>query len=109
MYARVARFEGVEPGAMDAQIAEIEQSMAAAAAGQLPEGAPAEVQTLVESIVRYVQLVDRGSGTAYGIAFCESDDDAKRVHDALDAMSPSTGEGKRTAAGIFEVAVDQSF
>ncbi|MFO7572749.1 MAG: hypothetical protein R6W48_09160 [Gaiellaceae bacterium] len=109
MYARVARFEGVDPAAMDAQIAEIKTSMAATTAGELPDGAPEELQTLMDTIARFVQLVDREGGAAIGIAFCETEDDARRAHAALDAMSPSTGEGKRTSAGIFEVAIDQSF
>jgi hypothetical protein len=108
MYARVARFEGVDPGAIDAQVAEMKRQMEAASAGERPEGAPAELDVLLASVKRFMQLVDRESGAAIGIALCETADDARRAHAALDAMSPGEGEGKRTSAGIFEVAIDQS-
>ncbi|MFO7598553.1 MAG: hypothetical protein R6X27_01940, partial [Candidatus Desulfacyla sp.] len=49
-----------DPAAMDAQIAEIKTSMAATTAGELPDGAPEELQTLTDTIARFVQLVDRG-------------------------------------------------
>lgn len=109
MYARVAQFEGIDPSAIDAQVAEIERQMATTAAEGLPEDAPPELEILMETIVRFVQLVDRETGTAIAIAFCDTEDTARRAHEALDAMSPGEGEGRRTSAGIFEVALDRSF
>jgi hypothetical protein len=108
MYARVARFDGVDPSGIDFRVEEIKRSMEAASAGELPENAPAELGTLLGAVTRYMQLVDRETGTMLGIAFCETAEDARRAHEALDAMSPGDDEGKRTSAGIFEVAIDQN-
>ena len=83
--------------------------MEAARGGQMPDDAPAGAQTLMETVVRWVELVDRSTGSSVGIAFCESEDDAGRADAALEAMSPPGGVGKRTSVGIYEVALDQSF
>jgi hypothetical protein len=49
-------------------------------------------------------------GTAIGIAFSDSEDDVRRAHDALNAISPPEGAGHRTgAAEIYEVVIDESF
>lgn len=111
MYARIARFEGIETSRIDAQVAEMKRQMTAAAtSGELPEGAPAEVRTLMDTVTRFVQLVDRERGTAIGISFCASEEDARRADEALNAMSPGDGEGRRTgAAEIYEVVLDESF
>lgn len=109
MYARVAHFEGGDVASMDAELADMKRQMEAARAGQVPEGAPAEVGTLMETVVRWVELVDRSTGASVGIAFCETEDDARRADAALDAMSPPDGVGRRTSVGIYEVALDESF
>ena len=110
MYARVARFEGIDPGKVDAQIATMKQQLAAASGGELPEGAPEEVRTLMETVARYVQLVDRDNGRAVGISFCTSEEDMRRANEALNAMSPDVGEGRRVgSAELYEVAIDESF
>ena len=108
MYARVARFEGIHASTIDAHVAEIERQLTTTAAEGLPEGAPAELETLLDTVARFMQLVDRGAGTAIAIAFCDTEAAARRAHEALDAMSPGDGEGRRTSAGIFEVVLDQS-
>jgi hypothetical protein len=110
MYARVARFEGIDQSRIDEDIAEMKQQMAAGRAGELPEGAPEEARELMETVTRWVQLVDRDKGTAIGIGFCESEADARRADDALNAMSPNDGQGRRIgAAEIYEVVLDESF
>jgi hypothetical protein len=110
MYARVARFEGLDPGRIDEDVADMNRQMDAGRSGELPEGAPEEVRALMETVTRWVQLVDRSKGTAIGIAFSESEKDARRADEALNAMSPGEGQGRRTgAAEIYEVVLDESF
>jgi hypothetical protein len=109
MYARIARFEGGDPGTVDAQIAEMRGQLESAGSGELPAEAPEEVRTLMETVARFMQLVDRESATFVGITFCETEEDMRRANEALERMSPSEGGGGRTALDIFEVAIDQSF
>jgi hypothetical protein len=110
MYARVARFEGLDPSRIDEQVAEMKQQMAAGRTGELPEGAPEEARTLMETVTRWVQLVDRDKGTAVGIAFSESEESVRQADEALNAMSPGQGQGRRTgAAEIYEVVIDETF
>ena len=78
--------------------------------GELPDGVPEEARDLMEKVTRWVQLVDRDKGTAIGIAFCESEGDARLVDEALNAMAPGEGQGRRVgAAEIYEVVLDESF
>ena len=105
MYARIARFEGGDPGAVDQQIAEMRTQLE----GEPPPDAPEEVRTLMETVARFMQLVDRESATFVGITFCETEDEMRRASEALDKMSPGQGSGGRTAVDIFEVAIDKSF
>jgi hypothetical protein len=110
MYARVARFEGLDPSRIDEDVAEMKRQMDAGRSGGLPEGAPEEARALMETVTRWVQLVDRDKGTAVGIAFCDSEGDARRADEVLNAMSPGEGQGRRTgAADIYEVVIDESF
>jgi hypothetical protein len=109
MYARIARFEGGDPGAVDQQLAEMRQQLEAARSGDVPAEAPEEVRTLMETVARFMQLVDRESATFVGITLCETEDEMRRADEALNKMSPGEGAGGRTAVDIFEVAIDQSF
>jgi hypothetical protein len=110
MYARVARFEGLDSSRIDDQAVEMKRQMTSARSGDLPEGAPEQVRTLIETLTRFVQLVDRDKGTAIGIAFCGSVDDLRRADEALNAMSPDEGQGRRAgSAEIYEVVIDESF
>ena len=110
MYARVARFEALDVSRIDEDIAEMKRQMDAGRAGESPEGAPEEARALMETVTRWVQLVDREKGTAIGIAFCQSEDDVRRADEALNAMSPGEGQGRRIgAAEIYELVLDESF
>lgn len=107
MYVRIARFEGIDVGRFDADTEEMRRQMQS---GELPPDAPPEAQTLMETVRRFVQLVDRGNATTLGMAFCETEDDVRRANEALNAMSPPTDAmGHRTSVEIFEVALDESF
>ena len=105
MYARIARFEGGDPGAVDEQLTEMRTQVE----GEPPADAPEEVRTLMETVSRFMQLVDRESATFVGITFCETEDEMRRANEALNQMSPGQGGGGRTAVDIFEVAIDKSF
>ena len=109
MYARIARFEGGDVGKIDAQAEEMKRQMSAARSGDVPAGAPAEVHTLMETVTRFVELVDRRTGASAGISFCETEEDMRRADEALNAMSPEEGGGQRTGVEIYEVVVDESF
>jgi hypothetical protein len=106
MYARIARFEGVDPAAVDDQIAEMRSQIEA---DEPPADAPEEMRTLMETVGRFMQLVDRETGTFVGIIFCDSEDKMRRADEALNRMSPGDSGGRRTAADIYEVAIDKTF
>ena len=107
MHVRIARFEGVDVGSIDEQVAEMRRQMTS---GELPPDAPAELRTLMETVNRFVQLVDRDNGVTLGLAFSKSGDDMRRADEALNAMSPpSDAMGRRTGVEIYEVALDESF
>ena len=63
----------------------------------------------METVARFMQLVDRESATFVGIAFCETEDEMRRADEALNRMSPGEEGGGRTAVDIFEVAIDEAF
>jgi hypothetical protein len=109
MYARVARFEGGDPSLIDEQVAEMKEQMAAARTGNLPADAPEQVRTLMDTVSRFLELVDRTSGASLGIAFCETEEDVQRAHATLNEMSPPEGGPKRTSVDIFEVVLDENF
>ena len=109
MYARVVRFEGGDPSVVDEQIADMKRQMDAARSGDVPADAPEQVRTLMETVTRFVELVDRSSGASVGIAFSATKDDMIRADAALDSMSPPQDIGKRTSVDIYEVVLDESF
>lgn len=109
MFARIVRFEGGDPGVIDEQIADMKRQMDAARSGDVPADAPEQVKTLMDTVTRFMELVDRESGTAVGIAFSETEEDVRRADAALDSMSPPEDVGKRVAVDIFEVVLDENF
>jgi len=110
MYARIARFEGGDPASIDKQVADIKSQIAASRASGPPDDAPAEMRTLTETVSRFVELVDRKTGTSLGISFCETEDEMRRADEALNMMSPPDDSGgRRTSVEIYEVALDETF
>ena len=110
MYARIARFEGLESGAIDEQVAEMKKQIdQSRASGDPFPGAPEQVRTLMETVKRLVQFADHESGTALGIVFCETEEDMRRADAALNEMSPGEGAGRRTGVEIYEVLLDEDF
>jgi|Tabmets5t2r1_1033131.scaffolds.fasta_scaffold131713_1 hypothetical protein len=110
MYARIARFEGLDASRIDEQIAEMKRQMdEGRASGELPAGAPEEVRTLMQTVKRVLQFADRESGSALGIVFCETEEDMRRADAALNEMSPGEGAGRRTSVEVYEVLLDETF
>jgi hypothetical protein len=110
MYARIARFEGGDVGSIDQQVADMKGQIEATRASGLPADAPAELRTLSETVSRWVELVDRKTGTSLGISFCETEEEMRRADEALNQMSPPDDSGgRRTSVEIYEVALDESF
>jgi hypothetical protein len=93
MYARIAKFEGADPAALDATRERIESDMAS---GTPPEG--------LEGAKEVMLLVDRESGTGLGVVFFETEDDMRRGDEALNAMSRGEGSGRRSGVEMYEVA-----
>jgi hypothetical protein len=109
MYGRVARFEGADAEGIDQQVDEIRRQLAAGRQGPLPDDAPAEARTLMDTVARFIELVGRERGVLVGITVCETEDEMRRANEALDAMSPRAGAGTRASVETFEVAIDESF
>jgi len=110
MYARIARFEGIAPARIDEQVAEMKRQSAAARAGDVPGDTPPEVQTLMDTVTRFLYVVDREKGTGVGISFSETEDDMRRADAAMNEMSPGDDDGRRTGpAEIYEVVLDDSY
>src|SRR5215216_6433458 len=98
MHARVAFFEGADP-------ARVEQAIESGRR-QIEEGLESPPEGL-EGVKEVWMLVDRESGKSIGITLFETEDDLKRGHEALNAMSPAGPQAamSRTDVGLYEVAV----
>ena len=110
MYARIAHFAGSAPGRIDEQVAEMKRQSATARSGDVPTDTPAQVQTLMETVTRFLYVVDREKGTGVGISFCETEEDMRRANAAMNEMSPGDDDGRRTGpADVYEVVLDESY
>ena len=49
-------------------------------------------------------LIDREGGTGLGVVFFETEQDLRRGDEALNAMSPEEGSGRRSGVEMYEVA-----
>ena len=107
MYARIARFEEATSAPSTSRSPRCARSSRAWKAGEMPTDAPEEVRTLMETVARFMQLVDRESATFVGITFCETEEQMRRADEALNRHVARAGAGGRTAVDIFEVAIDQ--
>jgi hypothetical protein len=89
MYARIATFQG-DPGNVDQAIERVRSRVAADPPGGLEDA-------------RMLMLVNRETGTGYGITLYDSEEAMRRGDATLNAM-PSTG-GTRTSVEFYEVPV----
>jgi hypothetical protein len=109
MYVRIARFEGVDAQRIDAFEDELRGQIDAMRRGEQAEGVPeSSASALRQHVTRVMDLADRDAATTMALVFCDSEEGAKRVDEALDAMSPGEGGGQRTSAEIYEVVLDES-
>ncbi len=107
MHVRVARFEGVDASRIDEEYARFREMVRA---GERPEFMPEEVfETLRSSVRRIMSLVDRESGTAFDLTFTDDADSARRVHEALDSLTPPEGSGRRSDVQTYELVLDEQF
>ena len=98
MWVRIARFEAAEDN-WDERIEEIGRRMR----GDDPGSPMAQHPGLVK---RAMMLVDRENGRGAGILFCETQDDVRRLDEAMGQMNPPAGGGTRVSVEMYEVAVD---
>ena len=105
MHVRVARFEGIDTTNLDQDMEEFRKMVHMQ---ERPEGMPEETfMTLKNGVKRMMSLVDREAGVSFDLAFTDNADDARRVHEALDSLSPPDGAGRRTSVQTFELMLDE--
>jgi hypothetical protein len=118
VYARVTRFEGSDPAVLKRELEGMRQQMQSGMTDEAIDQMAAQVEgrfdreeiaRLLKSIKRTTVLADADKGSSAMLLYCETEDEARRVHELFDAMSPGEGGGKRQNADIYEVAIDQSF
>ena len=99
MYARIARFENAE-GNWDERVAEVRKRMSGEVDSPMAQAR--------DAVKRAMMLVDRENNRGAGVIFCETEEDLRRVDEAMNQMSPPPGAGTRASVEIYEVAVDES-
>ena len=104
MYARLTRFEGSDPQALRRELDQMgEQIRSGTPPSEMDES---QVATL-RAIKRVLVLADVDKGSSAMIAFCDSEDDVRRVDALFNQMSPGDEGGKRQSVDIYEVAIDE--
>ncbi|MDQ3769171.1 MAG: hypothetical protein M3370_06815 [Actinomycetota bacterium] len=98
MYVRIARFENAE-GGWDERIEEVRKRMSGEVDSPMAQAR--------DAVKRAMLLVDRENNRGAGVIFCETEDDVRRVDEAMNQMSPAPGAGTRTSVEVYEVAVDE--
>jgi hypothetical protein len=105
MHVRVARFEGLDVSQVER---DYEQFREMVRMRERPEGMSEDVfETLRDRVRRVMSLVDREAGVSLDLTFTDNAEDAQRVHEALDSLTPPEGSGRRTSVQTFELMVDE--
>ena len=105
MYVRVARFEGRDNSNVDREIEEFRRMVRME---ERPEGMSDEAFTVLRAgVKRVISLVDREGGTSLDLTFTGNAQDAQRVHEVLDGLTPPEGAGKRTSVQTYELLMDE--
>ena len=105
MYARLVRFEGADPEALKR---ELEQMGEQIRGGTPPsEMTNEQSQAIRDAISRVLVLADTEKGSSAMIAFCNTEDDVRRIDEMFNQMSPGDEGGKRQSVDIYEVAIDE--
>jgi hypothetical protein len=95
MYARVATFEG-DPNEADRAIEFVREQQES---DSPPPG--------LENAKGMMMLIDRQNGRGLGITLYETEEDMRRGDEALDAMNPPSGGGRRVSVDFYEVPVQR--
>jgi hypothetical protein len=105
MHVRAARFEGINTENIDRDIEEFRKMVRMQ---ERPEGMSEEAfTTLRNGVKRVMSLVDRDAGVSLDLIFTDNADDAQRVHEVLDSMTPPEGAGRRTSVQTYELLMDE--
>jgi hypothetical protein len=105
MYVRVAKFEGRDNSNVDEEIEEFRKMVRME---ERPEAMSDEAFTVLrDGVKRVMSLVDREGGTGLDLVFTGNAQDAQRVHEILDGMTPPEGAGKRTSVETYELLMDE--
>ena len=117
MYARVARFEGGDPAALDREIDQMREQIRSGMSDESIEEAAAQpggpsaeqMKWMRDAIKKMVVLVDPDKGGSAMVVFTETEEDIRRVDEMFNQMSPGDEGGKRQSADVYEVAIDHDF
>lgn len=98
MYVRIARFENAE-GDWDERLEEVRKRMSGEVDSPMAQAR--------DAVKRAMMLVDRDNNRGVGVIFCETEEDLRRIDQAMNEMSPPPGAGTRTSVEVYEVAIDE--
>lgn len=105
MHVRVARFENVDVTRLEEDYARFREMLRT---GERPEFMPEEAfETLRADVRRVLSLADRESGATLDLTFTDDAESARRVHEALDSLSPPDGSGRRASVQTYELLLDE--
>ena len=105
MHVRMARFEGVDVSQLEEDYAQYRKMLRS---NEPPAFMPDEVfETLRDRVRRVVSLADREARVTVDLTFTDNAEDAQRVHEALDSLTPPEGSGRRTSVETFELVLDE--
>jgi hypothetical protein len=104
MYARLARFEGADPQALEQELQQMGEQIRSQT---MPSDMSQEQANTLRAVTRVLVLADRAKGSSAMIAFCDSEEDVRRVDEMFNQMSPGDQGGKRQSVDIYEVAIDE--
>jgi hypothetical protein len=104
MYARLTRFEGSDPEALRRELDQMGDQIRS---GTPPREMDESQAATLQAIKRVLVLADVDKGSSAMIAFCDSEEDVRRVDELFNQMSPGDQGGKRESVDIYEVAIDE--
>ena len=96
MFVRIARFEDTD-GNWEERIEEVSRRMRG-------DGTP--IGRARGAVKRAIMLADREHHRGAGLIFCETEEDLRRVDEAMNQMTPPPGGGTRASVEVYEVALD---
>jgi hypothetical protein len=99
MYVRIARFEGGDRN--------WEEFADLVREGIRSRGKGTPFESAADAVDRMMLVVDRESNRGANLVFCETEEDLRRVDEALNAVTPAAGRGARTSVEMYEVLLDE--